>query len=124
MYEDQSSGAASEEESHQSRRGANRRQYVKVVNTLEPSQASVSGFTRKTKVRSAFNSAISFSKTNDRRDKSEVAFDAAALGKSPVDLSRAELSTTKGGRMLSKKQSGFALTIKSKTTRTTSQKRI
>lgn len=43
-----------------------KRKYVKVINTLNPSQDSASGFTRKTKlprqkVRSAYQSAISFS---------------------------------------------------------------
>lgn len=49
------------------------RRFVKVVNTLEPSQGSVSGFTRKTKltgkVRSAYQSVISFSNKLDNENE-------------------------------------------------------
>ena len=54
---------------------------MKVINTLEPSQASVSAFTRKTKERSAYNSAITFSKTNiDDRNKDIAAFNKDSDG--------------------------------------------
>ena len=49
--------------------------YVKVIGTLEPSQGSKSALTRKTKLpdkmRSAYHSAIQFSKNLDNPDEDE-----------------------------------------------------
>lgn len=73
MYEQSSSSELSS--SHQAEEASRRRdrKYVKVINTLEPSQASASVMTHKTKVRSAYNSAIYYSKSNVDDMNKEIA---------------------------------------------------
>lgn len=69
------SSASDEQLSSQRSENAPNIKYVKVISTLEPSQGSKSALTRKTKLpdkkRSAYQSAISFSKHLENGDEDE-----------------------------------------------------
>ena len=102
---------------------AKRKIYVKVINTLDPSHESASAFTRKTKmprhkVRSAYQSVISFSnQLNAAPDDNSQENNGQVLEFNTVKNNNYGDNT----RKLLKVAGG--LTNKSKTTRTTSNKK-
>ena len=107
-----------------------RRIYVKVINTLDPSHESVSVFTRKTKmprhkVRSAYQSVISFSNQLNAADENSQENNIAAGQVLEFNNNNAgdgnRYYRDANTRKLLKVAGG--LTNKSKTTRTTSNKK-